>query len=317
MSDQEKGHGHHALTREAVHELFTSGRGEVGADGQVRIRGMTEDQYFAELDKAQEHADRIIGGDTWHDASSDPDAQRHHAMADPHKSGAQNVADTENFITGELESARAHQGTHKEEMAHLGAAAHALEDSYSEAHEFRGESVFQGDPTAPIESLNVFHPLGLHHGPGGISEGTHLPYLDHVPTGHGTGKTDAYGIAHNADGSVPLERGSDQAAGHATAEMLERYEDARTAADGEQRLHHAVDDFFQMDSHGVKVNAEYSDPSFQQQLRHRVEIDQAQEAAAQHAGEHAWHDAGDWGSQDEIYAHQAVEEAEQEGYEEA
>jgi hypothetical protein len=107
MPDQEKGHGHHAMTREAVHELFTSGRGEMGADGKVRIRGMTEDEYFEQLDKAQEHQDRIVGGDTWHDAALDPDAQRHHAMADPHKSGEQNVADIKDFITGELESARA------------------------------------------------------------------------------------------------------------------------------------------------------------------------------------------------------------------
>jgi hypothetical protein len=207
-------------------------------------------------------------------------------------------------------------------MQHLGAAAHALEDSYSNAHEFRGDAVFAGDPTAPIEALNVFHPLGLHHGPGGATDlvqGTHDHYLDAVPVGPGTGHRDAYSIAHNADGSVPLQHQSDLAGAHATAEMLERYEDHRdTAETGAQALGHAVDEFFQMDPSGVDVNDNFSDPSFQHELSRRVHIEQHQEDAAQHhantyepPSDHAWHDSGQLGD------YESGGEAQQAEYEEA
>jgi hypothetical protein len=43
-------------------------------------------------------------------------------------------------------------------LGHLGAAAHALQDSYSGAHAWREDSVYDGDPTAPLVSLHVLTP---------------------------------------------------------------------------------------------------------------------------------------------------------------
>src|SRR6266536_3523700 len=140
--DQAKGAGHHAVTRQAVRELFASGR----ADASGRIDGMTEEEYYRALDAAQAHQDRWYGPTT-HPAWMDGDAQRQHGMADPAHDGAWNLQTDREYVQGEL--AQAHDDTgHR--MQHLGAAAHAVEDSYSEAHAWRGEAADHGDPNAPV-----------------------------------------------------------------------------------------------------------------------------------------------------------------------
>jgi hypothetical protein len=238
--DQAEGAGHHAVTREAVRELFASGR----ADASGRIDGMTEDEYFHALDRAQEHQDR------WYGPTIDPawlngPAQREHGMADPAHDGAWNLSTDRQYVEDELASAH---GGGRHEMEHLGNAAHALEDSYSQAHAWRGEAAQHGDPNAPVESFNVFNPLpspSMHTGGIFGLEGTHDPQFDHVPV----------------DDQGHLIHGTDQAAAHAAAQMLEAYHDHRhdPAAAAAAGVHETVQHFYQPGEHGVAVNNRYTD----------------------------------------------------------
>jgi hypothetical protein len=239
--DQAKGAGHHAITREAVHELFASGRADVSG----RIDGMTEEEYFQALDKAQEHQDRPWGPTT-HPAWLDGDAQRQHGMADPHHDGQWNLDTDRRYVEGQLDDAH-EGGTRDTVMGHVGSAAHALEDSYSEAHAFRGQAADSGDPTAPVQSFNVFDPLpSWHMGTAGVlgTEGTHDARFDQVPV-------DAHGN---------LIRGTDQAAAHATAAMLEAYTDHEHWSMDEAHTanHGTVQRFYQADAGGVAVNDQYT-----------------------------------------------------------
>ena len=310
--DQKEGAGHHAITKEAARELFD----KTAADdhGIKRIDGMDFEQYYAQLDAGQEYADRIVGGDTWKPYWAARDAQREHSMADPAKSGEQNLADTRNFVTGELETAKAdhdalknfdkldsdHDGflSHKEidqgiknnmltgraasnlkdnqdtiedlhddpgiddwngvskgdlqeqEMRDLGRATHALEDSYSNAHMFRDTSN-TADPHAPIESINVFNPVGFG------ADDTHVEAFDKVPL--------------DSDGN--LIRGSDRAAASASAEMLDSYLTHRddTESDARTALGGTVGSFYQPSSGGVGVNTDEDDPNWQRERDERLE----------------------------------------------
>src|SRR6266487_2559308 len=149
--DQDEGAGHHAVTRQAVRELFASGRADAGG----KIDGMTEDQYYTALDSAQKYQDRWYGPTT-HPAWMDGAAQREHGMADPSHDGTWNLQTDKSYVENQL--SQAHSGG-ADQMQHLGNASHALEDSYSEAHAWRGDAANQGDPTAPVTSFNVFDPL--------------------------------------------------------------------------------------------------------------------------------------------------------------
>lgn len=254
--DQEKGAGHHAITRAAVHEFFASGR---ATGNPPRIDGMTEDEYFRALDAAQEHQDRLIDttdvsiaghhfsvpsgtGPTTHSAWSDGAAQREHGMADPTHTGQWNLDTDRQYVEDQVAASRG-----GDQMAHLGAAAHALEDSYSEAHVWRDDSADHGDPTAPVQSFNVFDPTpGAEHGgvrTGGIITGvdeTHDARFDQVPV-------DAAGN--------PIH-GSDQAAVHATAQMLESAYDTEHQSDTDARahVHETVQRFYRAAPDGVGVN---------------------------------------------------------------
>jgi hypothetical protein len=263
--DQADGAGHHAVTREAVRELFASGR----ADASGRIDGMSEEEYFQALDRAQEHQDRWYGPTT-HPAWMDGDAQRQHGMADPDHDGAWNLATNRQYVEGEL--AAAHEGG-RGELQHLGNAAHALEDSYSEAHAWRGDAANHGDPNAPVESFNVFNPLpspGMHTGGIFGLEGTHDHHFDHVPV-------DEHGH---------LVHGTDQAAAHATAQMLESYHDHRgePAAQAATGVHETVQHFYQPGEHGVAVNNEYTE-AWAAERDQRLHEHEREEREHVHAGD--------------------------------
>ena len=204
MSDQKKGAGHHAITREATHKLFSKS----GKNG--KIMGLDEHAFFKKLDKWQAFADRSpVGGileptpggvgDTWHQAQDNPGAQRKHSMADPSKSGKENLQDIQKFITDQLLQARYFhsQGNYEKEWQCLGAAVHALEDSYSNAHVFRDPNN-PTDPYAKIEAFNVFYWFNT----------THNKIFDSVPV------TDGH-----------LERATDQASRDAVAKILSIYFD--------------------------------------------------------------------------------------------
>jgi hypothetical protein len=321
--DQDKGEGHHAITKEAARQLFD--KTAVDDHGTKRIDGMDFEQYYAQLDAGQEYADRnpfapftkeddtFGGGDTWLPYWANRDAQRRHSMADPAKSGEENLADIRNFVTDGLETAKAdhdalknfdrldsdHDGflSHKEidqgiknnvltgraasnlkdnqddiedlhddpgiddwngvskgdlqaqEMRDLGRATHALEDSYSNAHMFRDNSN-TADPHAPVESINVFNPVGFG------ADDTHVEAFDKVPL----------------DSAGNLIRGSDRAAAAASAEMLDSYLTHRD--DGESSAHGAFDStvgsFYQPSSGGVGVNTNEDDPNWQRERDERL-----------------------------------------------
>ena len=241
--DQADGAGHHAVTKMAVHQLF--GPDEVGASGT--IGGYSETQFFQKLDAAQQHQDRIWGPTT-HPAWAHPHAQREHAMASPYTTGLDNLHTDRDYVVGELDKAHAAHlaGDSKGEMSHLGAAAHALEDSYSDAHAFRDPSVYAGNPEAKVESFNVFDPAGIStHGPidapvSYIGEGTHDARFDVVPI--------------DKDGNPVLP--DHQAGAKATAEMLKTYFDARDKDGHSAHAAHmeTLDKFFQPSPDGVHVN---------------------------------------------------------------
>lgn len=280
MSDQQKGAGHHAITREAVRQFFAHVR---PADGT--IDAMTEEQYFAALDAAQEHQDRAVAttdvsvhgyhvpvptgsGPTTHSAWSDPDVQRQHGMADPHHTGQWNLDTDRQYVEGEL--AAAHTGADR--MAHLGAAAHAVEDSYSEAHVWRGDAANTGDPTAPVQSFNVFDavPGAVHGGvrTGGFLNGhdeTHDADFDRVPVDVPLGR---------------LQHGSDRAAAAATAQALEAEYASRgeSAADAQAEVHRTVAPFYRADAGGVDVNIA-STPAWEAERDRRLEEHRAEDRA--------------------------------------
>lgn len=245
--DQAAGAGHHAVTHMAVQELFSA-----KADHHELVHGYTQQGFFGQLDQAQEHQDRWYGPTT-HAAWADPHAQMQHAMGSPYMSGAANLNTDRDYIVKELDNAHAAHAAHdtEGEMAHLGAAAHALEDSYSDAHVFRDLSVYSGNEKAHIEAFNVFDPLGLStHGPvtapvSHVGEGTHDARFDVVPV-------------DKSGNPILLDH---QAAAKAVADMLGTYfdhvdGDAKTARDANL---HTVDQFFQPSIHGVEVNAHVTD----------------------------------------------------------
>ena len=83
-------------------------------------------------------------GPTTHSAYANPNAQREHVMADPYRKGLDNLETNTEYIYDQLA-----QASGADEFGHLGAAAHALQDSYSGAHAWREDSVYDGDPAAP------------------------------------------------------------------------------------------------------------------------------------------------------------------------
>lgn len=283
--DQETGAGHHAITREAVRQFFASGR----ADAHGLIDGMNEDQYYHALDAAQEHQDRLVQttpvtvaghtfdvpsgtGPTTHNAWTDGAAQREHGMADPHLTGQQNLDTDRQYVESEALAART--GTPAERMTHLGDAAHALEDSYSEAHAFRTGAADAGDPTAAVQSFNVFDPTpGAEHGgvrTGGIVTGldeTHDERLDHVAVDPATGA---------------LIHGTDRAAATATAQMLGAAYDAEHNPDataGAAAVHNTVGQFYQAAPEGVGVNIAAT-PAWEAERDRRLAEHGREEAAA-------------------------------------
>jgi hypothetical protein len=188
--------GHRELTTAAVDRLYAV---LAGPDG--RIRGLGRDRYAAELDRAQAHQDRALSaglitnvantgrtlpyagfGPTLHSAYTNPDVQRQHFLADPFRSGSGNLRVATGFIAAELRRARHSSG--RETMRHLGAAVHAIQDSYSGAHAWRDYAVYSGDPTAAVRCLHVFTPAHL----AGIDDrrNTHAGAFDQPPARSGT-----------------------------------------------------------------------------------------------------------------------------------
>lgn len=125
---------HDAVTREAVRELFASGR----ADEHGRIDNMTEEQYYHALREWRRHPDG------W----QYPAHGSHHL---PHD-GASALRVNREYVENELQDA--HYARRHESMDHLGKAVYALEDSYSEPYARRGPAAEHGDPTAPLESFD-------------------------------------------------------------------------------------------------------------------------------------------------------------------
>jgi hypothetical protein len=265
--DQEQNAGHHVITKDAVHELFTSGR----ADQHGRIDGLTEDEFYQKLDDDQAFMDRWYGP-TGVPAWASGDNQREHAMADPSLTGEQNLQRDRAWVQDNLAQAHdAGPASNENAMSHLGAAAHALEDSYSEAHEWRDDSEHSGNPDAKVESINVFDPTGIQGGGGVFGvEGTHDERFDRVPI-------DALGH--------PI-LGDDRAAVSATAQMLENYVDEEHAshADAVKSFDNTIGQFFQEGDHGVTVN-EHPNDAWEAEDARRWAIDAQQATADPDPGE--------------------------------
>ncbi|MFD3399706.1 hypothetical protein ACFWUU_03465 [Kribbella sp. NPDC058693] len=187
--------GHHDITYAAVTRLY-----QHLAEPDATIHGLRQDDYAAALDKAQAYQDRPLGagridnyagtgmsfpyagpGPTTHSAYANPNVQREHFMADPFRKGWDNFATNTEYLFEQLATAHASGDA---EFRYLGAAAHALQDSYSGAHAWRDDSVYDGDPTARVESLHVFtpvHSVGIDDG-----KNTHSDEFDRPPASSGS-----------------------------------------------------------------------------------------------------------------------------------
>jgi molybdopterin-guanine dinucleotide biosynthesis protein A len=253
IMDQAQNAGHHAITREAVRELFA----KRAQDG--KINGMDEETYFQQLDQGQAYADRTPIdfheegvnhrslsesmsdlGDTWKPYWAAPDGQRNHAMADPSLSGEENLEAIQNYTVSQLEEARqaGTAGDPSLEMRHLGQAAHTMEDSYSDAHTRR-------DAEGNIEQIHTFDPTNLSYD-GGIVEGTHHAAEDEVPTTAGK----RFGEESY------LARTSDQQAADRVEQMLESYVDHHTESSdqADSAFAQAVAPAYQESNTGVSVD---------------------------------------------------------------
>jgi hypothetical protein len=188
-------HGHSEVTTAAVSRLYAH---LSGPDG--RIMGLSRAEYARALDKAQALKDRAYGaglirnfantgltvpyagpGKTMHSAWVNGAAQREHAMADPALSGAENLALIREYVYQNLDAAHA---SADQEVSRLGAASHALQDSYSGAHAWREDAVYEGEPNAPITTLHVFdpgHAIGVNK-----NRNTHSDEFDKPPAESGT-----------------------------------------------------------------------------------------------------------------------------------
>jgi hypothetical protein len=209
--DQQKGAGHHIITTTAVHRLFA----EQARDG--RILGMTEAEFAHSLDRAQEHMDRWYGPTIlpfWLDEA----AQKQHGIANPHLSAEENVSLIKGWVEDNTVKAviLAQQKKIGDAIKALGAAVHALEDTYSEAHVWRSVSEHFGVETAAIEQIMVFDPTGLSGGKGiigdalhlkDVSMGTHDEWFDRVPL----------------DKRGQMVEGDDRAATNAIQRLLESF----------------------------------------------------------------------------------------------
>ncbi|TWD82927.1 hypothetical protein FB561_4077 [Kribbella amoyensis] len=235
--------GHRELTYAAVHRLF---RRLAGPDD--RLRGITRAEYADALDRAQAHQDRLLGvnrienfrntgrsqlsvlGPTTHSAYANPGVQREHFMADPYLRGEDNLANNTEYLHEQLRAA----GTATDlpgEMRGLGAAAHALQDSYSGAHAWRAEAVYLGDPTAPVESLHIFTPSHMVGFEDGLN--THSDEFD----------------------EPPAASGSTQAAVEATYRMLRAYELGRQdPGQAELLIAQTLEPMTRASPNGVTVN---------------------------------------------------------------
>ena len=244
--------GHRAITLEAVQRLYASGHTDT--HGQIDQRAF--EAYFHDLNDAQRHADRWTGP-TWLPAWVAPGAQREHAMADPGRTAQQNLARDRDFVVSELNAAQAahRSGDTRQEIAHLGAAVHALEDSYSDAHIWRADSVYSGNPHAPVQAINVFAWFGSSH------DGR----FDEVPV--------------NSEGHPTLQ--NHQAAVAAVTEMLGSYYGSRDASPSTAGAAFAntVGQFFQPASGGVHQN-QSDNHEWQTEAHRRLDIAYEQQAHA-------------------------------------
>jgi hypothetical protein len=213
--------GHHDITYAAVARLYQH---VASPDGTVR--GLRQGEYAAALDKAQAYQDRPFGvgvitnfaglgrsfpyvglGPTTHSAYANPDAQREHFMADPFRKGWDNLDTNAAYIFEQLAAA---QAAPQLEFGHLGAAAHALQDSYSGAHAWREDSVYDGDPAAAVVALHVFtpaHAVGVDDG-----RNTHSDEFDTPPATSGSTRA-AVEATYRMLRSYELNRGSSPANG--------------------------------------------------------------------------------------------------------
>lgn len=229
--------GHRELTVTAVHRLYDD---LAGPDDL--IRGVGRHDYARAVDRAQARQDRALGaglirnvantgrtfpyagpGPTLHSAYLNPDVQREHFLADPFRSGEDNLRINAQYVVDQLRLAWASS------IRPLGAAVHAIQDSYSGAHVWRDYAVHDGDPTAAVRALHVFTPshlLGRDDG-----RNTHADAFDHPPAGSGTTRA-AVGATYRILRAYELGRRDPAGAETLLADLVEPL--LRACADGVQ-----------------------------------------------------------------------------------
>jgi hypothetical protein len=257
--------GHREISYAATDRLYDELAGPGG-----RIRGLTRPEYAEALDKAQAKADALLGaglvrnaggtgltfvyvglGKTAQSAYFNPEAQAEHFMASPYADGRTNHEANVRFIHDQLRLARSGERSPAQRLTHLGAAAHALQDSYSGAHAWREKSVYSGRADAPVESLHVFTPAHVV----GIDDGRNT---------------------HDDEFDQPGARsGTTRAAIEATAGMLIAHEKAlEQPKQAEALMSTALNPMLRASPNGVTVNLK-PDAAWKAERDLRVSLEQA------------------------------------------
>ncbi|MFD0579393.1 hypothetical protein [Dactylosporangium darangshiense] len=139
------------MTRRVAENLYTM---------HDTINGLTREAFAERLDRAQAAADGPTSLLPWWLV---PFAQADHSLALPlFRSVGENAEAIVEHIMTELELARAaHQdGRADDEIAHLGAALHTIEDGYG-GHVWRDQRADHGNPLAEVEAINTYDPTLL------------------------------------------------------------------------------------------------------------------------------------------------------------
>ncbi|BAC91260.1 hypothetical protein [Gloeobacter violaceus] len=197
-----------------------------------------------------------------------------------------NLEELSNDELGDENDGFTQKDLQKAEMRSLGAATHALEDSYSSAHMFR-DTTDPSDPHARVEGINVFNPLDEETTTGaadGAAVGALFGGLAGALVGAvaggliGVGQDEDMGTHDHRFDEVPVDeegrlaRASDLAAAAASAEMLSTYYEHRD--DDDAAAHQAFADnvasFYQASDQGVSVFEDNDDPAWQQERDERL-----------------------------------------------
>jgi hypothetical protein len=243
--------GHVEITRIAVSRFF---------HGRPEVDGLNETTYGALVNKGQAQRDSLAGPTWFPYFMTDGPAQWQHALGKPFDDPIATLNAIRGVVEGSLRQAAGYHArvdadrstvasqyaaagkagpiepppSQVDELICLGNALHAIEDSYSEAHDWRADSANSGDPNAPIRQIMTFDSSGVEDDGefGASGRGTHAGNIFDAHT-------------KKPDGAVVLHPVDEAAITAAVIVMNTYYQDYQPLHGGQPALDKAVADLFQ------------------------------------------------------------------------